>query len=367
MKKICILVDQLYQHGGIEKLVALKANYWVSEFGYELTILSSEQADKPIVYKLHKKVKLEDLNINYKRGKSYFSLKNLFLFIKNVWLIQKYIWKNKPDFVLVASHIPITYIIPFLVKGKTQIIKEFHFTKYHYDFNKLKYRIFRWIESLYDHLIVLNPDEGKFYPQNKVRIIPNSLTLSKVDTLIPIENKKDIATAVLRFAPVKRIESMIAIWSRLNDKGFTVPLHIYGDYKNLYGQEITNLIKEKNLEHLIHLKGKTDQVAKVLNTTKILIVTSAQECFPLNVLESFQMGVPVIAFDVPTGLRNIITHRENGYLIADNDLKTYVESLIAFFKNKETQVVLSKMALESSKKYQVPIIMETWKKTIFEA
>lgn len=367
MKKISILVDQLYQHGGIEKLVALKANYWASEFGYEVSILSTEQADKPVVYKLHKNVKLKDLKLNYSREKSYFSLKNLYLFIKNVWFIQKYIWKNKPNFVIVASHIPITYIIPFLVRGKTQIIKEFHFTKYHYDFNRLKYKIFRWIESLYDHLIVLNPDEAKFYPQNKVRVIPNPLTISKTDTLIPNKNKNDIAIAVLRFAPVKRIELMIAIWSKLNEKGLTPPLHIYGDYNNPYGQEISNLIKEKKLEHIIKLKGKTDQVSKVLNTAKILIVTSSQECFPLNVLESFQMGVPVIAFDVPTGLRNIITHRKNGYLIAENNLVTYAETLIAFFKNEGTQVVLSKMAQEASKKYLVPLIMETWKKTIFEA
>ncbi len=72
MKKILILVDQLNSHGGIEKLVALKANYWADVFQYEVTIVSTEQHQKLLVYKLSNKVKFIDLYINYHREKSYF-------------------------------------------------------------------------------------------------------------------------------------------------------------------------------------------------------------------------------------------------------------------------------------------------------
>jgi hypothetical protein len=33
MKKIFILIDQLHSHGGIEKLVVEKANYWSDFLG----------------------------------------------------------------------------------------------------------------------------------------------------------------------------------------------------------------------------------------------------------------------------------------------------------------------------------------------
>ncbi len=52
MKKILILVDQLHSHGGIEKLVAIKANYWADVFGFKVTILATEQGGKPIIYPL---------------------------------------------------------------------------------------------------------------------------------------------------------------------------------------------------------------------------------------------------------------------------------------------------------------------------
>ena len=48
--KIFILIDQLHTHGGIEKLVAQKANYWSDVLGYEVKIISTEQENQPFVY-----------------------------------------------------------------------------------------------------------------------------------------------------------------------------------------------------------------------------------------------------------------------------------------------------------------------------
>ena len=58
MKKIFILIDQLHSHGGIEKLVVEKANYWSDFFGYKIKIISTEQSNKPFVYELSDKVNL---------------------------------------------------------------------------------------------------------------------------------------------------------------------------------------------------------------------------------------------------------------------------------------------------------------------
>ena len=81
MKKIAIFVDQLHQHGGIEKLVAIKANYWASQFNYKVSIISTENKNKPLIYNFNSQVIFKDLAINYNRLKSYFSPKNLLLLI----------------------------------------------------------------------------------------------------------------------------------------------------------------------------------------------------------------------------------------------------------------------------------------------
>ena len=70
MKKIAIFVDQLTQHGGIEKLVAIKANYWATKFNYKVTVISTENKNQPLIYKLDPKVHFMDLKITYKNGRT---------------------------------------------------------------------------------------------------------------------------------------------------------------------------------------------------------------------------------------------------------------------------------------------------------
>jgi len=41
--KIVFSTDQIYLHGGIEKVMAQKANYFADVLGYEVIILTTEQ------------------------------------------------------------------------------------------------------------------------------------------------------------------------------------------------------------------------------------------------------------------------------------------------------------------------------------
>src|SRR6478672_4589266 len=175
MKKIVILVDQLHSHGGIERLVALKANYWSTVFNYDVTIIATEQLQQPIIYALSEKVKFIDLAINYHRGKSYFSMENGLKFLSNIRQIQNYIAKEKPDFIDVASHIPITYFLPFLIT-KAKTIKEFHFTKFErVKQQDAKSKLLNYIEGKYDYLVVLSEEEKQFYTSDNVVVIPNPI------------------------------------------------------------------------------------------------------------------------------------------------------------------------------------------------
>jgi len=107
-----ILVDQFYLHGGIEKLVSIKANYWAEKFGYKVIIVSPEQNNNETIYHLSDKVEFLDLNINYHRGISFFHPKNLSKLIDNFKKIKNAVATYSPDFILVASHVPMACGLP---------------------------------------------------------------------------------------------------------------------------------------------------------------------------------------------------------------------------------------------------------------
>lgn len=365
--KIVILVDQFYKHGGIEKLVAIKANYWSAVFGYDVNIISTENKGNPLIYKLNSKISFDNLNIDYNRKKSYFSVKNIFLLLKNLYKIQKYIINKKPNFVIVASHIPITYVLPFLWKRKTKIIKEIHFTQFYRTKRKknIKSLLFKFIESHYDKIIVLSKEEKTFYTTDNIEVIANPIEGKSNTDNTAIIGRQNIATTVARFAPVKRLELLVAIWDKLIKNGIEWELHIYGNYKNEYGKTISELIKEKKLENFVFLKGVTNDVNNVLKTSRVSLLTSAQECFPMIILESFSVSVPVISFDCPTGPRNIIKNNKNGILIENNNIDAFVNSFEKFAKSITLQKTLAKGAYESSNNYQIDQIMNQWNSKIF--
>lgn len=363
MKKIFILIDQLHSHGGIEKLVAEKANYWSDVFGYEVKIISTEQENNPFVYELSNQVKFQDLAINFHRGISFFHPKNLGKLFKNFLQIKKIIETEKPDFILVASHIPMTYLLPY-INTNAKIIKEFHFSKFNQPQN-FKERLFNSIEGKYDYLAVLSQEEAGFYPTKNTVIIPNPVNIPffKINK---ISERENFAAAVLRFAPVKQLEKMVNIWERFSKKYPDWKLHLYGAKEGDYFEKIQKLVQEKNLENSILFKGKTNDVASELNNAKLLLMTSEQECFPMVILEANASGVPVVSFDAPTGPRSIIHHNKDGILVDYNDEDKFVEILENLALNQEKIQVLSDGALQNSKNYELQKVMNLWKNLIFD-
>ncbi|WP_298392037.1 glycosyltransferase [Flavobacterium sp.] len=365
MKKIIILVDQMHSHGGIEKLVAIKANYWSAVFGYNVTILSTEQGGKPLIYELDKAVVFQDLAIDFDRSKSYFSFGNVLKLLKNVLKIQQYLFSQKPDFVLVASHIPITYVLPFLFKGRTKTIKEFHYTKYADTNIGLKNKLLIFVEARYDYLAVLSEEEQRYYFSKNTVVLPNPIATDAVVSSSLLSTRPNVAVAIVRFAAVKQLEVMVSIWSQFHQKQPDWQLHLYGAIGNDYYQKILSLVQELRLENVVLFKGQTQDVSGVLEQAKVLLLTSVQECFPMVILEANSVGVPVVSYDSPTGPRNIIHHEKDGLLVPYGDEQAFVHQLESLAVNPELLNTLGKHAVDTARNYLLPKVMNLWNTTIF--
>jgi glycosyltransferase involved in cell wall biosynthesis len=365
MKHIVILIDQLYCYGGIERLVAIKANYWTEDFNYEVTIISTEQKQKPFAYALSDKVQFIDLAINFDRNSSYFKSHNLLKFLKNIKELNKELKFLKPDFIIVASHIPITYFINF-IKGGAKTVKEFHFTKWNNTAN-FKSKIESYFLAKYDFLAVLSKEEQQFYTTDNTIVLANPLIeesqLNDKDLDIEKQNK---AIFLGRIAPVKNIESLIEIWSEFIKKYPNWILEIFGDYNNDYGLILKDKVSSLSLDNCIIFKGEIKNTMEAINQSKIMLLTSHQECFPLVILESLSQGVPVFSYDCPTGPRNILTDGYDSRIIENKNSEQFVKALEDFASNTIIQKKLGEHALVTAQKYSLPNIMEQWNNEIFK-
>ncbi|NER15580.1 glycosyltransferase family 4 protein [Spongiivirga citrea] len=368
MKRIAILTDSINKIGGIESLIQLKANYWSTRKNYSVHIVTTEQKGQEPFLKMSPEVDFHDLGIGYDRNKSYFGLKNLPKVAKNFFLLQKKINQIKPDVVIVANHIPVSFFFIFL-KTKARWVKEFHFSKFYR--SKLKPTLFtryeQFLESKYDHLVVLNPEERNFYPSENAVTIPNPVLTIEEKELVDYDNRSKIAIAAGRISYVKRMDILIDIWQEFVKHNSDWQLHIYGNGESGYVKKLHDKIESLHLDKYIKFMGAIDNVPEIMKKASLYLMTSSQECFPMVLLEAQSVGLPIISFDCPTGPRNIITHEYDGILVENDNRSSFVENLIKLASNEQERKRLANNGVESVQKYHVDAIMAKWDDLIIKS
>lgn len=89
-----------------------------------------------------------------------------------------------------------------------------------------------------------------------------------------------------------------------------------GDKRNF----LQKLIEELQLQDKVFLSGEKKEPFSGMEDADLFLMGSYYEGFPNAVLEAGAHGIPVIAFNAPGGIGEIIIENENGILIADNDI-----------------------------------------------
>ncbi len=362
--KIIFIVDQVYMHGGIERVLSIKANYLAEQPGYKIHIITTEQKDNASCYDFNSKISFEDLEVNYNRKKSYFHPANLLKLPKHIGRIKSYIKSINPDVIVVCSHSTDTYFMPFICK-KVPKVKEFHFSKSIetgprlHSKNILKKYFFKfadYVERKYDRLVVLNHNEAPYYKSNNTAVIPNPLTFYP-ETISDISNKVVISAG--RIARVKGYDLLIDIWDLVQKKGTDWKLHIYGSGDEAYEKKLQKTINEKGLNDSLKLMGATSEVQKKMLNSSIYVMSSHNECFPLVLLEAQACGLPIVSYDCPHGPKSIIDNN-TGVLVPLYDNETFANELIDLMNDHERLVAMGKNARENAANYEIPKVMNKW-------
>jgi len=363
--RIIFVIDQVHTHGGIERVLSIKANYLAKNVDNKIFIITTEQKGIPPCYEFSSNIVFIDLGVNYERNISYFHPKNLKRLPKHILGIRSQIKKIQPDVLVVCSHSTDTYFMPFISKSVPKV-KEFHYSKHievaartntRSKFKKYFFRFADYVERKYDKLVVLNKDEKNYYRSNNTIVIPNPLTFYPQKTATLDTN---IAIAVGRLAPVKGYDILIDIWNLFAFDKKDYELHIYGTGDEAYVKKLQDKIDGYGLQKSIILKGASDTIQEKMLDAAVFLMTSHNECFPLVLLEAQACGLPIVSFDCPNGPRNIIHDKVDGELIRLHDNDRFANRLSILFEDVNQLKKMGIHARNNASKYKVDIIMEQW-------
>ncbi|WP_340155444.1 glycosyltransferase [uncultured Winogradskyella sp.] len=248
--------------------------------------------------------------------------------------LYKFIKKNKPEIVFSAiGHLNTVtaYMSWFFPKIKF-VAREVNVLSVLAQFNEQsnKFSVFEFIEKYrfnrFDKVICQSQDmlndlnKSNNIKQNKLVVINNPVTSG-------FKTKKSNKTikplhfiTVARLVKQKGHARLIEVLGKLN-----FPFHytIIGDgpEKNTLFNRIEELGFGKNVTNIPF----TDQVSKYLENSNVYLQGSFVEGFPNAIIESCMVGTPVIAFDAPGGINEIIKSDINGFVVKTED--DFIEQL----------------------------------------
>lgn len=182
--------------------------------------------------------------------------------------------------------------------------------------------------------------------QKKLVVIPNPVLSTKKYNADLAENGIYKLITVARLSPEKSHSRLLQIFSLLPEN---YHLTIAGD--GICKDDIIAQVKKMNLEHRVNLIGLIANVNETVSKHDLFLLTSFTEGFPNAALEALAVGVPVISFKVG-GLSSLIKPGFNGYIIDQNDIEGFAQSIIkagsiAWDNKKIREDALTRFSLEA--------------------
>lgn len=196
--------------------------------------------------------------------------------------------------------------------------------------NGLLDRLFAVSESVRQSLVEcdLIAPERAFTIENGVEAI--ALRLSRVRARQELNLPLDAPVALFLGRLVEQKDPYVLLHALplLNARGLRVMAVFAGDGDVRHATE--QEARRVGVSEQIQILGNCNDVAPLFAAADVLAMPSRFEGMPLAALEAMSCGLPIVGCDAP-GVRDVVTHGENGWLAPIADPEAFAEGLARVF------------------------------------
>ncbi|GAA4898810.1 glycosyltransferase family 4 protein [Flaviramulus aquimarinus] len=360
--KLLYIVNQINGTTGQERIIALKSNYFIKHYGYEVTILTLDEVEDTPFFELSEAIKIHNI------PKLSNSISHHFSRFKKINEILK---AEAPSVVIVCIDNIFGLYLPIFLKKNFQLIYERHNSKrvnYTQNATSIKDKIINIGKKLllkggrrYDTLVLLSDDHIKEWKNLKNLTVISNPLIFYPDEHAKLENKKVLAVG--RHTHQKGFDMLLKSWKEVVKTYKDWTLEIYG--KKDETLSMLSLAKDYGILDYINFHDPVSNIMDVYMESSIYALSSRFEGFPLVLIETMACGVPAVAFNCPCGVQELITHREDGILVNIDDTDSFAKSLINLMENPQKRKKMGHQARESILRLSPDNIFPKWK-NLFE-
>lgn len=373
--RIIYILKSFAQLAGTERVIADKINY-LAKKGYDITLITYEQGQHPLAYALHPNIQHIDLDTRFFTLYKH-SLISRFICFRRLKMLfrkklQEIVDQQKPDYVITTTYSLKVAKDILKVKGNAKTMMESHISHdsviRHYDFkrNSINRFIFKLYDNSnlrtlqkYDSFIALTENDASQWEKSgvKAKVIPNPVTdyPNYIDTSKTCHYR---IIAVGRLNHQKGFDKLIDAFSLITNKHPLWRIDIYGQGE--LESELNHQIINYKLQDRIAIHQPIKDIYKEYLRSDFYVLSSNFEGFGLVLIEAMSCGLPVVAFDCPYGPNEIISDKNDGFLVQNGNINQLSERMEWLMTHESERAEMGVHARNSAKRYEISHIMPTW-------
>ncbi len=161
-----------------------------------------------------------------------------------------------------------------------------------------------------------------------------------------------------RLAREKRFELLVAAFAVMARKEPSCELHIFGEgpERGRLEQQIESL----GLAERVFLRGVTQDGYAELSRANCYVITSEFEGYPRSLAEAMLMGLPVVAFNSPGGIRDMIQDGVNGIVVPFGGVDELARAMLQITQDPALACRLGLAARAVAKQCTTEHVMPEW-------
>lgn len=352
----------------MERVLLNKVRYFVEEKGWDVTVVTTDQKDRPSFYPFPEQVRMIDLGINYSddNGKPFH--KKMYGFIRKRQVHRKHLAallaQERPDIVDCFYPGECSFV-PAFKDGSIKVM-ELHQSKlFHHQYNrsglmgladKVRARLDEKLVRKFDRFVVLTQEDAQMWGQMPgIRVIPNAANFI-AEKHSDCTAKRVIAVGRLDYQ--KSFDRLILVWEKVHRHmpEWTLDIFGQGEWKEM----LQTMIDERGLQASIRLMGPTKNIGKEYSESSMIVMSSHYEGFPMVMIEAMACGLPAVSFDFKCGPKDIIKEGENGLIVPDGDIDALADAMVRLMKDDALRQKMGEEAKKVVETFSEAKVMSKW-------
>ena len=366
--KIAYCIRSLKGAGGMERVLANKANYLAEKLGYEVIIITLDEPDYTPFFEFSPRIRRCGLGVKYIDSKQKSPLFSPWVTLANKRkhrkALEQLLCQLRVDIVVSMFDTEARFL--WKIKDGSKKVLEIHFSQWGrkrmnrsrsgYGVDYLKNLYDNWVVGKYDAFVVLTEEDRRLWKHARnISVIYNACTLTVHEPAV-LENKQVVAVG--RLTEQKGFDWLISIWKIVSEAYPDWRLVIVGEgeQKAMLEEEI----RSRNLRERVEIRPFTRAIVPVYLESSVYVMTSRYEGFPMVLIEAMACGLPVVSFACPSGPTEIIREGKNGFLVPVGDCGLFAERICQLIGDCRLRAQMGKEAILDSDRFTEDQIMEKW-------